>query len=637
MPTIDSGGVQFAPMVPKIDYGALAGIRPLSFGQNPLQFQPMPGFDVGQTKPYIAEGISKAFEGITGGITAQYKRQDALKELAIKQAQFDRQQTDKEADEKLRRDNEKIRAEAEKIRAETADRVKGVASGEDIVSKILSVEPKATSTTAPSSILAAPDSPVKLDTPGLLAARNGVLQREAQRNVEATGAPVAGDPSNIDYGPLSGPAPQQGALQLGVGPVPASQVSLFGNIGAPPAAPSIQLAAPSGAGAFAPMQPIGMPQEPLRLPSQPSPVTVGQLVGAPPATGGAPVDFTDPVGRPEGKEMAQYYWIPDSPLGSAATQAAVQKFIKDFNTSGNTELKAIGAEHEKGGFKIKYANKEEEKRKADEGEHARSAVESAKVARLRNTEGAAITSAPQVKLHESNNGPRRQMQAFVASYESSRDFPKSAGAADIDMINSYIRATSGGKVTENEVHLLKDAKSWADKFMYTLDKPQTGAALTQSQRDQMLRTMAHITNMSAASANDVLSVGRERMIKGGEKDESYLPQMYVNNLVPKADVPFLMGKFKKSIQELDTRRVQASKAGNKKQEQLISSQIKQLLDQQEDLAKRFDEENGITSSPLLGGHDFEHKRQGYVGGGGYLMGMPSASESGNANIREANE
>lgn len=312
-----------------------------------------------------------------------------------------------------------------------------------------------------------------------------------------------------------------------------------------------------------------------------------------------------------------------------ATANKANRVINAFNASGHPTLQAVGHKYHKDGYEIIYENLEEKKRKADERASARSSSENIKIQRLRNTEGKAIVDSPAVKLHESNNGAKRQMQAFAASYESSRDFPKSAGAADIDMINSYIRATSGGKVTENEVKLLQHAKSWAERFGFAVDKPMSGAALTQSQRDQMMRTMAHITNMSATSANSVLSVGRDRLLQGGVKDEIYLPQPYVDNLVPKTDIPFLLNKFKENINSLNTRRVDAKRSGNKKKEDLLVNKIKELQKQQEELAKRFDEEDGITSSPLLGGHDFEHKKQGHVAGSGYLTGMPSAEgESG---------
>ena len=307
MAIIDSGGVQFAPMVPQTNFGALAGVRPLSFGQNPLQFQPMPGIDVGQTRPYIAEGISKAFEGIAGGITAQYKRQDALKEVAIKQAQVERQQTAKEADDKLRRQNEKIRAEAEKLRA-AASEAKERAN----------------------SVRATQQEPTEIP----LGQGSGSA---------GSGAPTTtpGKVPDIDYGPIdsgSGTSEAKGLasyrnagnerlrrleLQLGVGDLPAPEIDLSVAGSAP-----LQLAAPQGA-AFAPMQPIGMQpartrqQEPLPLPRDPSPVTIGQLVGSPAPAGTAPVlQMTPAEQEAAAKEEAGLLAQMQAPEISAPAPAA---------------------------------------------------------------------------------------------------------------------------------------------------------------------------------------------------------------------------------------------------------------------------------------------------------------------------
>jgi hypothetical protein len=253
-------------VAPQINYGALANIRPLSFGQNPLQFAKATPFDVGQTKPYIAEGIGKAIESIGAGITAQYRRQDAQKELAIKQAQFDRQQTAKEADDVKRRESEKIRAEAEKLRA-AASEAKERAN----------------------SVRATQQEPI--DIP--------LGQGSGPAAAKAPEGALGGVPP-IDYGPIesgSGEPEAKGLasyrnagnerlrraeLQLGVGGLPAPEVDLFAG-GSPP----LQLAAPRSA--FNPMQPVGVQQRLLPLPKDSSPITVGQLVGSPAPAGTAPV------------------------------------------------------------------------------------------------------------------------------------------------------------------------------------------------------------------------------------------------------------------------------------------------------------------------------------------------------------
>lgn len=641
MPTIDSGGVQFAPMVPQRDFGALAGIRPLSFGQNPLQFSAtMPAFDVGQTRPYIAEGISKAMESIAGGITAQYKRQDALKELSIKQAQFDRQQTAKEADDKLRRDNEKIRAEAEKLQADTKDRIKSVSSDRSLDD--YGDKPKdavsggmATGTTAePSRKLSeidfgssASDSS-KPEPRGLTAARNAGMERvrraEASGQLPEPGLQLGTEDLSAPQVSLLGDMEKPAPLQIGVDYLPAPQFGLgFANV---PSQPQVAPQIP----AFTAMQPVGAQQEPLPLPKAPSPVTVGQLVGAPSITDEAAVDFSEPVGAaaPKAKSgaLAPVAFIPNQPGGALATAQLAERVMKQFNESGHPTLRADGVEYDKNGYKIKYTNIEEEKRKAEERDRKLTASERDHLARLTLREGTAITSHPSFKNYENPNGMRPQMRAFTAAYQSVHEHPESSGAADVDLLNSYVRATSGGKVTENEVHLMIKANDYISRLKLIPGRAATGQLLTQNQRDQMMRTMAHMNNMAALAANDVLTEARERMVQGGQKNEIYLPKPYVNNLVLKTDAVAQIKKLGTEIKTLDSRRVAAMKAKDSEKAKLISERMKEMLHEQESLSSRLENEE-FTPSPLLGGLEFEQKKQGYVGGsGGYLTNMPSASE-----------
>jgi hypothetical protein len=644
MAVIDSGGVQFAPMAPQINYGALAGVRPLSFGQNPLQFQPMPAFDVGQTKPYIAEGISKAFEGIAGGITAQYKRQDALKELAIKQAQFDRQQTAKEADDKLRRESEKIRAEAEKLRA-TASEIKergkavgvtdtslsdyGDDSGGTKSGGVLSG-----TTAEPSRKLAEIDFGSGADDSGEPEPRGRVearrLGEERLRRAEASGqlpqpglelvAEGLSAPQVSLLGDMEKPAP----IQLGVDYLPAPQFGL--GLASAPSRPQPALQSP----AFASLKPPGAQQEPLPLPQGPSSVTVGQLVGAPEPAGGAPVDFSNlfgaPVPQAKREPLTPIAIVPNQPGGALATAQLAEKIMKQFNASGHPTLRADGIEYDKNGYKIKYTNIEQEKQKAEDRERKMSSAEREKIARVTLREGSAITSHPSFKNYENPNGLRPQMRAFTAAYQSVNEHPEAAGAADVDLLNSYVRATSGGKVTENEVHLMIKANDYISRLKLIPGKAATGQLLTQNQRDQMMRTMAHMNNMAASSANDVLSTARERMVQGGQKNEIHLPKPYVNNLILKGDAVSQIKKIGSEIKTLESRRIAAIKANSPEKAKQIEEKMKEMLHEQESLSSRLEKEE-FTSSPLLGGVDFETKSQGYVGGtGGYLFNMPSASE-----------
>ena len=647
MAVIDSGGVQFAPVAPQINYGALAGIKPLSFGQNPLQFRMVTPYDAGpQTKPYIAEGINRAMESIGAGITVGYKRRDAATELAQKQAQFDRQQTAKEADDEKRRENEKIRAEAEKLRASASDleaRRKSVGVTDTSLkdygdkSDNTGSSEDALGTTAEPSTKVRPEdfgsgaSGSGAPEPrGLTAARNAgmerVRRREAFGQLPETGLQLGAESTHQVslLGDIEKPAP----LQIGVDYLPAPQFGLgFANVPPPPqVAPQVAPQVP----AFTAMQPVGAQQEQLPLPKASSPVTVGQLVGEPTQAGGVAVDFSDPIGAaaPKAKSgaLAPVALIPNQPGGALATAQLAERVMKQFNESGHPTLRADGVEYDKNGYKIKYTNIEEEKRKAEERDRKLTASERDHLARLTLREGTAITSHPSFKNYENPNGLRPQMRAFTAAYQSVKEHPEDAGPADVDLLNSYVRATSGGKVTENEVHLMIKANDYISRLKLIPGRAATGQLLTQNQRDQMMRTMAHMNNMAASAANDVLTEARERMVQGGQKNEIYLPKPYVNNLVLKTDAVSQIKKLGTEIKTLDSRRVAAMKAKDSEKAKLIAERMKEMLHEQESLSSRLENEE-FTPSPLLGGLEFEQKKQGYVGGsGGYLTNMPSASE-----------
>jgi ABC-type oligopeptide transport system ATPase subunit len=191
-------------------------------------------------------------------------------------------------------------------------------------------------------------------------------------------------------------------------------------------------------------------------------------------------------------------------------------------------------------------------------------------------------------------------------------------------------------VTENEVHLMIKANDYISRLKLIPGRAATGQLLTQNQRDQMMRTMAHMNNMAASAANDTLLQARDRMIESGQKNEIHLPHPYVNNLILKKDAVDQIKKLGSEIKALELRRVAAMKANDSNKANLISEKMKEMLHEQESFSSRLENEE-FTSSPLLGGVDFEKKRQGYVGGtGGYLFNMPSASEN-QVDIREPSE
>ena len=303
------------------------------------------------------------------------------------------------------------------------------------------------------------------------------------------------------------------------------------------------------------------------------------------------------------------------------TAKAAEAWIERYNREGNPNWRAEGLLPDgKGGYKIEYVNVAQERNKAKTELNKLSAQERTEIRKLTLQEGRGISLHPDFKNFLAPNGARPQTRAFVTAFNSATEYPKQAGVADLDMINSYIRATSGGKVTENEVHSLKDAASWADKFLQKADKPLAGSILSKGQREQMLRTMLEMHNGAAEASNFVLNTARERMIKGGEKNEINLPQPYESELILKSDALDLLTKKKAEYLRLQESFKAAKRAGNEGEAQAINNGMVQLALESEHIQNRYNKEK-YSSSNILGYKDWVHKYQGYVAGVGSALDM----------------
>jgi len=67
-----------------VEQDALANLRPIQLGANPIQIQGMAPWQVPETKPYVAQGIAKAMENIGAGIKARYEEKKADKKEEAK-------------------------------------------------------------------------------------------------------------------------------------------------------------------------------------------------------------------------------------------------------------------------------------------------------------------------------------------------------------------------------------------------------------------------------------------------------------------------------------------------------------------------------------------------------------------------
>lgn len=103
----DAAGTPVQLATPNINYNALAGIRPLSFGQNPIQISAGAQWVVPEGKPYIAQGIKGAIESIGAGINARFAAEKDAKRTALAERQQALQEQKQAAQEKRNEDMHK--------------------------------------------------------------------------------------------------------------------------------------------------------------------------------------------------------------------------------------------------------------------------------------------------------------------------------------------------------------------------------------------------------------------------------------------------------------------------------------------------------------------------------------------------
>jgi hypothetical protein len=109
-------GIALPYVAAPVEQDALASMRPLQLGANPVQIQAMAPWQVPETKPYIAQGIAKAMETIGAGIKARYE-----------QKREDKKETARATLERDKLNEQKRHNEA--IEKATTARINAVASG----------------------------------------------------------------------------------------------------------------------------------------------------------------------------------------------------------------------------------------------------------------------------------------------------------------------------------------------------------------------------------------------------------------------------------------------------------------------------------------------------------------------------
>ena len=263
---------------------------------------------------------------------------------------------------------------------------------------------------------------------------------------------------------------------------------------------------------------------------------------------------------------------------------------------------------------------EEHKLKQEEMKQKAATASAAKTATISMREGNAVSSSDDMKNYTNRSGLRQGLRKFIPAYFSQQQHPEASGPADIDLMDTYARSMTGNGITEGQAHLIVQSRSLKDKLKVLAMKPEGGDVLSQGQRDQMLRTMLEAHNSAANAANSVLDTARDRMIKEGVKDESYLPQLFVDDMMLKKDAEVEKIRLKEEADKLILQRRRAIAAGNKEEAAAMEPEIERMLKEGAELQSRLVKEK-YSGNPVLGYHHFKAKKQGFVAGtGGFNLG-----------------
>jgi len=317
------------------------------------------------------------------------------------------------------------------------------------------------------------------------------------------------------------------------------------------------------------------------------------------------------------KDAAKALWLINNWEKLGGNPDVIPKKLLPVNKQGMVQIdwENVGTHNRE-----QRVREDEHRLKQEEMKQKFETASAAKTASIAMREGNAVNTHDSMKNYTRASGLRAGLEAFIPAYLAQQQHPETSGAADVDLIDNYARAMSGGKVTEGQVHLIEKATSLKDKLKVLFMKPEGGDILSQGQRDQMLRAMVEAHNIKANAANSVMDTARRRMIKEGVKDEDYLPQSFVADMILKTDAEVEKIHLKESADKLILERRNALASKNFEDAKMMEPEIEKLLSESVHLQQRLIQEK-YSGKPILGYKNFKEKTQGFVAGtGGYNMG-----------------
>lgn len=108
VPSSQTAGYGFAPVIPKVDPQSQVEWKPLSFAggmQSPIQFKPLPAWEIMSGKPeLVAQGVSQGVSSISKGVETAYELKNK-KDIELEKAKKDLDKRKAELTEKLAEKN----------------------------------------------------------------------------------------------------------------------------------------------------------------------------------------------------------------------------------------------------------------------------------------------------------------------------------------------------------------------------------------------------------------------------------------------------------------------------------------------------------------------------------------------------
>ena len=643
----ETGGYGFAPALVPVDQQALQGLKPLSFsggGQSPVQFQPLAGWGVPSSHPeLIAQGVASGLGSIAQGITAAYqsKKEAAQKEkenqqaIALKREEMANQRmiagmkTSESQDlanlrlEETSRHNQEMEALHQRLidvgadKHPTAPSIRGgIAPDKQKLQKADSQQEPISSD--PNNLIPQDDyynnlkgvggsgdlPPPPDPTPLINEAKNPLSQISVPDIEKAT----------IQYNPLNiNPDTQYLTTSTGLNPnVPVNPATANPNF-------------PYDLQAIDPRQVVSAAQQfgQQALPVQQQAQAL--LASLPPVA--TPVQQTAPVVPQVAPKSEQPEAIPefDRIIGVpklmpeqdaidlrnyAIAKGMIPPDIKPDEYNPNNFRVVWPTTAQQFEFaKNKQAEIDRQQKHADDTE--------AKFERIKIQNQKAFRTDKPIMNYLASNSPRSMIAPFISAYESAKRFPNAAGAADVSMMDSFGRAESGGRITENQARLIQEAMSLKDQAIAKYGKLYTGQFLTENIRDQMLRELTENVNISADFANKSVSGYMKDMEAGGFPHQKIGLHYFLGGHTPETE--FMLKSDAADRIKYNTDQIQKlkekSKTADPDSANMIRKQIDGLIKQSNIIHKRLEDE-ADTDSNLLGAkemRDINHL-EGWGGG-----------------------